>query len=420
MDLPSSFLDHQQQRWTPNNMIQPNVGRTNAYVGNDHCYNNLGFNLATRSDQYRYNNQNFNVNNTTEFMVATSPTNKKALQQINSLWLQSSNLVSIKSKIGVEYRRYAVCRDNIAKFDDFFAKIQSMHHLQGTEFAIYYLDQDGEMLPINNDDNLARAIDATNRLKSTQYITHDYNGTQLNYISHQQHNQRYSPYQMKPQQILPERPYLKLFLDKKGGFNELFYSPNFTLKCKRKDNLINLLIPSSSSSSSDSRPRISMPEDFRQVSSIIDADILPATRRRVLIKRGSSDKPLGFFIRDGTYHKMNAQGVIEKNYGFFISKLVPGGLAESTNLLAANDEILEVNGIAVDKSKGLEQVRDMMIANSSNLIITTRPAKPYSQHDVNYNSRIRNRNNIAGRDRLASTQSTSSDIGEDFIRHHIH
>jgi hypothetical protein len=49
----------------------------------------------------------------------------------------------------------------------------------------------------------------------------------------------------------------------------------------------------------------------------------------------------------------------------FISRLVPGGLAESTGLLAVNDEVLEVNGIDV-AGKTLDQVTDMMVANSSN------------------------------------------------------
>lgn len=58
--------------------------------------------------------------------------------------------------------------------------------------------------------------------------------------------------------------------------------------------------------------------------------------------------------------------------GIFISRLVPGGLAESTGLLAVNDEVLEVNGIEV-AGKSLDQVTDMMVANSSNLIITVKP-----------------------------------------------
>lgn len=58
--------------------------------------------------------------------------------------------------------------------------------------------------------------------------------------------------------------------------------------------------------------------------------------------------------------------------GIFISRLVPGGLAESTGLVAVNDEVLEVNGIEVT-GKSLDQVTDMMVANSTNLIITVKP-----------------------------------------------
>lgn len=38
-----------------------------------------------------------------------------------------------------------------------------------------------------------------------------------------------------------------------------------------------------------------------------------------------------------------------------------------------NDEVLEVNGIEVG-GKSLDQVTDMMVANSSNLIVTVKPA----------------------------------------------
>lgn len=121
------------------------------------------------------------------------------------------------------------------------------------------------------------------------------------------------------------------------------------------------------------RPSIGMPEDFRQVSSIIDVDIVPDTCRRVRIVKHGSDKPLGFYIRDGIYKRLNAQGQIELVTGIFISRIVAGGLAESTGLLAVNDEVLEVNGIQVTHGKTLEQVTDMMVANSSNLILTIRP-----------------------------------------------
>ena len=117
---------------------------------------------------------------------------------------------------------------------------------------------------------------------------------------------------------------------------------------------------------------ISNPQNFRQVSAIIDVDIVPETCRRVRLLKHGSDRPLGFYIRDGTSVRVTTNG-LEKIPGIFVSRLVPGGLAESTGLLSVNDEIMEVNGIEV-AGKTLDQVTDMMIANSSNLIITVKPA----------------------------------------------
>ena len=118
--------------------------------------------------------------------------------------------------------------------------------------------------------------------------------------------------------------------------------------------------------------KISAPIDFRVVSSIVDADLLPDTVRRVKLLKHSSDRPLGFYIRDGMSVRVTPYG-LEKVPGIFISRLVPGGLAEGTGLLAVNDEILEVNAIEV-LGKSLDQVTDMMVANSQNLIITVKPA----------------------------------------------
>lgn len=117
---------------------------------------------------------------------------------------------------------------------------------------------------------------------------------------------------------------------------------------------------------------ISLPQDFRQISSIIDVDILPETHRRVRLHKHGTNKPLGFYIRDGVSVRVTQQGV-EKVPGVFISRLVKGGLAESTGLLGVNDEILEVNSIDV-AGKSLDQVTDMMVANSHNLIVTVKPA----------------------------------------------
>ncbi len=141
---------------------------------------------------------------------------------------------------------------------------------------------------------------------------------------------------------------------------------------------------------SEASKNISGPIDFRVVSSIVDADLLPDTVRRVKLLKHSSDRPLGFYIRDGTSLHVTPYG-IEKVPGIFISRLVPGGLAEGTGLLAVNDEILEVNAIDVI-GKTLDQVTDMMVANSQNLIITVKPASappstPRTQPQAKKNSK---------------------------------
>lgn len=183
------------------------------------------------------------------------------------------------------------------------------------------------------------------------------------------------------------------------------------------------------SSPSKNRLSIGLPEDFRQVSQIIDVDILPETCRRVRLVKHGSDKPLGFYIRDGTSVRVTPQG-LEKVPGIFISRLVPGGLAEGTGLLAVNDEVLEVNGIEVN-GKSLDQVTDMMVANSSNLIITIRPATqrslplPASSSGSYTNSAFRmagggSRDGSRGSgSRGSRNTSNSDDEDEDEIKDHL-
>ena len=142
---------------------------------------------------------------------------------------------------------------------------------------------------------------------------------------------------------------------------------------KKRNKITKLMSNSGNEPVAGAKPKLSigLPEDFRRVSAIIDVDIVPEHHRRVKLMKNGSDKPLGFYIRDGTSVRVTPHG-LEKVPGIFISRLVPGGLAESTGLLAVNDEVLEVNGIEV-AGKTLDQVTDMMVANSSNLIITVKP-----------------------------------------------
>ncbi|XP_061037402.1 partitioning defective 6 homolog beta-like [Eubalaena glacialis] len=150
---------------------------------------------------------------------------------------------------------------------------------------------------------------------------------------------------------------------------------------KKKNVLTNVLLPDNHRK----KPHIviSMPQDFRPVSSIIDMDILPETHRRVRLYKYGTEKLLGFYIQDGSSVMVTPHG-LDKVPGIFISRFVPGGLAQSTGLLAINDEVLEVNGIEVSR-KSLDQATEMRIANSHNLIITARPAN--QRNNVIRNSR---------------------------------
>ena len=49
---------------------------------------------------------------------------------------------------------------------------------------------------------------------------------------------------------------------------------------------------------------------------------------------------------------MTSQGPVKCD-GIFISRLLEGGLAESTGLLGVGDEVIEVNGIEVGDSNWL-------------------------------------------------------------------
>ncbi|XP_041972783.1 partitioning defective protein 6 [Aricia agestis] len=234
-----------------------------------------------------------------------------------------SQNVEVKTKFDAEFRRFSLNRKEKLKYEDFKALIEKLYKLHNVTFLISYTDpSDGDLLPINNDDNLARAL-------------------------------------------LTARPLLRVIIQRKGDSLEELNGYGTI----RPRNLISIF---SGTPAKNKGLAISNPHDFRMVSAIIDVDIVPETCRRVKLLKHGSDRPLGFFIRDGTSVRVTAHGV-ERSPGIFISRLVPGGLAESTGLLGVNDEVLEVNGIDVS-NKTLDQVTDMMVANSSNLIITVRPA----------------------------------------------
>uniref|UniRef100_A0A8C4YZ99 Par-6 family cell polarity regulator gamma b n=1 Tax=Gadus morhua TaxID=8049 RepID=A0A8C4YZ99_GADMO len=248
---------------------------------------------------------------------------------------------------GAEFRRFSVDRVKPGKFEEFSRLIMHIHRIANMELMIGYADVHGDLLPINNDDNFCKAVS----------------------MAH---------------------PLLRIFIQRQEEVDYTSFGTN-TLTRRKK------AVVTMRNDVNRKRPhiRIGMPQDFRPVSSIIDVDILPESHRRVRLYRHGSDKPLGFYIRDGTSVRVTPHG-LEKVPGIFISRMVPGGLAEGTGLLAVNDEVLEVNGIEVS-GKSLDQVTDMMIANSHNLIVTVKP--------------VNQRNNVVRSSRISGSSGQSSDSG---------
>ncbi|XP_050991485.1 partitioning defective 6 homolog alpha [Labeo rohita] len=234
------------------------------------------------------------------------------------------SVVEVKSKFEAEYRRFALKRNGAGGFQEFYQLLQTIHRIPGVDVLLGYADIHGDLLPINNDDNFHKALSSAN-------------------------------------------PLLRIIIQKRD-VEDIVPFPTGSLQ-RRKKGLGGLHQPKQKSKSA---LLIGLPQDFRQISSIIDVDILPETHLRVRLHKHGTNKPLGFYIRDGVSVRITPQGV-EKVPGVFISRLVKGGLAESTGLLGVNDEILEVNGIDV-AGKSLDQVTDMMVANSHNLIVTVKPA----------------------------------------------
>jgi len=265
--------------------------------------------------------------------------------------------VEVKSKFTAEFRRFSLDKQKYQTFDSFHHLLQELHHLKQVPFMIKYADpRDNDLLPITNNDNYQAA------LKNA-------------------------------------KPLLRLFIQHEGEASE-------EIRPGHRGTLLGGFL------GTPKQPKnhliISQPKEFRQVSAIIDVDLVPDTCRRVKLLKHGSDKPLGFYIRDGTSVRVTPQG-LEKVPGIFISRLVPGGLAESTGLLAVNDEVLEVNGIEV-VGKSLDQVTDMMVANSNNLIVTVKPANQRTLMGPRRGSFSRN-SNMSGGSMLSRQSGRSTQSG---------
>ena len=241
------------------------------------------------------------------------------------------SVIHIKSKFDAEFRRFSIPinADGIAAgYAEFKKFVEDIHGLHNIPFTLCYTSAAGDLLPITNDENFRKAFESA-------------------------------------------QPCLRLLIQRKGESWEEKYGYG-TDSTERKRKGLSLLMPATNKQNRRNY-NISNPEDFRQVSAIIDVDVVPDTHRRVRLCKHGTDRPLGFYIRTSSALRQTTQGDLVKTDGIFISRLVEGGLAESTGLLGIDDEVIEVNGIDV-QGKTIDQVTDMMVANAHNLIVTIKPA----------------------------------------------
>ncbi|XP_078256466.1 partitioning defective 6 homolog alpha isoform X2 [Rhinoraja longicauda] len=176
------------------------------------------------------------------------------------------NLIEVKSKFDAEFRRFALKRSNVGGFQEFYQLIQAVHQIPYVDVLLGYTDIHGDLLPINNDDNYHKAVSSAN-------------------------------------------PLLRVIIQRRAEGDCGAFGTNSLLRKKKG---LHVLRPVHHKS----KPHIliGMPQDFRQISSIIDVDILPETHRRVRLHKHGSDKPLGFYIRDGWDEKGKAVLVNAKVY----------------------------------------------------------------------------------------------------------
>ena len=59
-----------------------------------------------------------------------------------------------------EFRRFSIERSGRLTFEGFYLTIERLHNLGKIPFIVTYTDREGDLLPINNDDNFAKAIES--------------------------------------------------------------------------------------------------------------------------------------------------------------------------------------------------------------------------------------------------------------------
>lgn len=136
----------------------------------------------------------------------------------------------------------------------------------------------------------------------------------------------------------------------------------------------------SSASSNKKRLVINPLDDLRCVSQVIGFEELSENIRRIRLCKRNSDEKFGLYIRDGYSNSIEENSEVTNSYnkrtqGVFVSRFIPGGLAELSGLLSINDEIIAINGTSV-KGIPLTEVYAMMRTSKDELVLSIKPSKP--------------------------------------------
>ena len=57
-----------------------------------------------------------------------------------------------------EFRRFGLSRSSLSTFDEFVRLLGEIHKLNGSSFTVAYTDPEGDLLPITNNENFAKAL----------------------------------------------------------------------------------------------------------------------------------------------------------------------------------------------------------------------------------------------------------------------
>ena len=69
------------------------------------------------------------------------------------------NHLEVKSKLDAEFRRFSLDPNVVTTFEAFYTLLEKFHVLKDIAFLIFYEDPShGDLLPINNDENFAKAV----------------------------------------------------------------------------------------------------------------------------------------------------------------------------------------------------------------------------------------------------------------------